>query len=295
MRNPMIFKAALSATLCLLLSALNVHAASPTPVAPVAPVTATPVVPEAVAPSDVRQLIQLGPGDSISVHVYGQPDMDGNVYVGDDGNISLPLLGPVNVAGLSPVEAAKKVEAALKSRQLLIDPHVEIAVLQSHSQLVSVLGEVKTPGRYPINPGTTVIELLAQAGGATENGADFVYVLRPDARNQIHRYTVDIKGIGDPNDPLSSAVLHAGDSVFVPRAQGFYILGEVTMPGRYRLEPGMTMLEAIARAGGVTLRGTMRRLEVKRLDKNGHTVTLRVKPDDLVQPDDNIRVKESIF
>ena len=176
----------------------------------------------------------------MSVHVYGQPDMDGNVYVGDDGNISLPLLGPVNVAALSPVEAAKKMEAALKSRQLLIDPHVEIAVLQSHSQLVSVLGEVKTPGRYPINPGTTVIELLAEAGGATENGADFVYVLRPDARNQIHRYTVDIKGIGDPNDPLSAAVLHAGDSVFVPRAQEFYILGEVKMPGRYRLEPGMT-------------------------------------------------------
>jgi polysaccharide export outer membrane protein len=244
---------------------------------------------------DPRQLIELGAGDSVSVHVYGQPDMDGNAYIGDDGTISVPLLGAVKVANLTPVEAAKRIEQALESHQLLINPHVTLAVLQSHSQLVSVLGEVHTPGRYAINPGTSVIELLAEAGGETENGANFIYVLRPDSGATIHRYRVDLRGVGNPNDPLTAEVLRAGDSVFVPRAQQFYIYGEVSSPGEYRLEPGMTVIQAIARAGGITQRGSSRRLEIKRAGVDGKSTTLRARPDDLVQPDDNIRVKESIF
>lgn len=239
-------------------------------------------------------LTQLGPGDFVSLRVYGQPDMDGNVYVGDDGTISVPLLGAVHVGQLSPVEAARRVEAALESRQLLVRPHVTIQLLQSHSQLVSILGEVHAPGRYPLNPGTNVIELLAQAGGETENGANFVYVLRPAERG-MQRFRVSLTGLGDPKDPLSTDALRAGDSVFVPRAQDIYVYGEVKAPGAYRFEPGMTVIEAIARAGGITERGSARRLMLKRAGPDGATVTTRVKPDDLVEPDDNIRVRESIF
>jgi polysaccharide biosynthesis/export protein len=256
----------------------------------------TPGPMSATAPSTTDpRLIQLGPGDSLAVHVYGQPDMDGNVYVSDDGVITLPLLGKVKVTHLSPIEAAQNIEQELKSRNLLVNPHVTLTVLQSHSQLVSVLGEVHTPGRYAINPNTSVIDVLAEAGGETENGANFVYVLRPDEQGKVHRYRVDLRGIGEATGQVSSAPLQAGDSLFVPRALQFYIYGEVATPGEYRLEPGMTVIEAVARAGGTTQKGSRRHFEVKRTDQDGHSVSISAKPDDLVEPDDNIRVKESLF
>jgi polysaccharide export outer membrane protein len=242
-----------------------------------------------------HRLVQLGAGDSISVHVYGQPDMDGIVAVAEDGTVSLPLVGSLNVVGLSPMEAAKRIQDELKNRQLLVDPQVTVAVVQSHSQRVSVLGEVHTPGRYPIDASTTFIDLLAQAGGITPVGADFVYVLRPDSAGHTNRYRVDLKGISSDREALPTQSLQGGDSVYVPRAEQFYIYGEVGAPGMYRLEPGMTAVEAIARAGGVTARGSERRIEIKRIDKNGKTVKLSGKPDDLLQPDDIIRVKESLF
>jgi polysaccharide export outer membrane protein len=291
----MILKAMGAAILGLLLLGATVpYAAAATPAT--RPSIAESVVdPSTPAGSATPALIVLGPGDSIGVHVYGQPDMDGNVYVADDGSISLPLIGSIKVGGLSPVAAAKRVEAAFKEHQVLVDPHVSIAVLQSHSQLVSVLGEVHTPGRYPISPGTNVIALIAQAGGITDNGANRVYVLRPDARGNIQRYVINLQGIGDTKDALPVTTLRAGDSVYVPRAQQFYIYGEVSMPGMYRLEPRMTVIEAIARAGGVTARGTTRGLEIKRAGPGGRTVIVHAKPDDLVEAGDDIRVKESVF
>lgn len=281
---------------CLLLSllALPMHASAADATTTVA--TATTASRPGIAPNDSvnGQLIHLGPGDLVSVNVYGQPDMDGDVYVADDGTISVPLLGPVSVAQLSPVEAAHRVESALIGHQLLVRPHVTIQVVQSHSQLVSVLGEVAKPGRYPINPDTNVIQLLAEAGGETENGADFVYVLRNQAQG-TQRLRVNLTGLGDAKDPLPHDLLHAGDSVYVPRAQKIYVYGEVRSPGVYRFQPGMTVMEAITQAGGVDEKGSRRRLELKRTEPNGQVQVLHVRADDLVQPGDNIRVKQSIF
>jgi polysaccharide export outer membrane protein len=83
--------------------------------------------------------------------------------------------------------------------------------------------------------------------------------------------------------------------VFVPRADQFYILGEVTKPDMYKLQPNMTVVQAISLAGGITAKGSSRRLEIKRRGPNGTDTVIKPKLDDLVQPNDVIRVKESIF
>lgn len=240
-------------------------------------------------------LARLGAGDSVAIQVYGQPDMTSTLYVGDDGTIRVPLAGPVRVAGLSPVQAAERVEKALKDGGYFVNPHVTLTLVQSRSQRVSVLGDVKLPGSYAIDPNTTVFDLLAQAGGVTENGADTGYVRRHDAEGHVHSYPVDLRGLGDSKNPLPNQRLQGGDEVYVPQAEHFYIYGEVTMPNMYKLEPGMTVIQAIARAGGITLRGSERRIEIKRIGENGKYVVTRAKPSELVQPDDVIRVKESIF
>jgi polysaccharide export outer membrane protein len=245
--------------------------------------------------ADASGLIQLGPGDSIRVSVYGQESMTTTVYVGDDGNISVPLVGQVQVTGLSPVAAGKKVEQALKSGGFLNDPHVTIALLHSRSQRVAVLGKVRRPGRYTIDPKTTIFDLLAQAGGTAEDGADFVYLLRPNGQGGLQRLGVKLGGFSASGDTSTMQSLQGGDTLYVPLAQQFYIYGEVTTSNMYRLEPGMTVLQAVARAGGITARGSERRIDIKRTDKAGHYVVFHAKLSDPIQPDDVVHVKESIF
>jgi polysaccharide export outer membrane protein len=240
-------------------------------------------------------LLQLGPGDTIAVQVYGQPDMSSTIYVGDDGTIAVPLAGSVPVAGLSPAQAGARIESALKNGKILVDPHVTVTVTQTRSQRVSVLGQVGTPGRYAIESNTTIFDLLAQAGGINAQGSDTIYVIRQDADGKESRYPVDLKGLTNGSGALPSVTLKGGDSVFVPKAEQFSIYGEVQTPGRYRVEPGMTIIEAIAKAGGITLRGSARRVDIKRKLPDGSYSTVKAKFGDLVQPEDVIHVKESIF
>lgn len=254
-----------------------------------------PGVPPKTADDSTLRIIQLGAGDSVSIQVYGQPDMTTTVYVSDDGTIPVPLAGAVPVAGLSPAEASQRIEKALKDGRFLVDPHVTLTVVLSRSQRVSVLGQVGHPGLYPIESNTTIFDLLAQAGGALETGSDVIFLLRPDAAGGVQRYPIDLKGLDDPKSAIPTQGLHGGDSLFVPRAEQFYIYGEVTAPNKYKVEAGMTVIEAISRAGGVTVRGSERRVDIKRLATDGKYITFKAKLNDLVKADDVIRVKESIF
>jgi polysaccharide export outer membrane protein len=257
----------------------------------------TPAVEPAIPAAAERPLLQLGPGDQVKMDVFGRPEMDTTTYVADDGSIRVPLAGKVMIGGLSPSEAGQKVEAALKRGQYLVDPHVTFTVVQSRSQRVSVLGEVRAPGRYAIESNTTVLDLLAQAGGATEKGADIIYILRADPSGNLQRYPVNLKGTVDAQDatPAVLQTLRGGDSVFVPVAQQFYIAGEVRSPAMYRLESGMTLVQAIARAGGITERGSTSRVQIKRRGPKGDYIVMSGKSNEKIQPDDVITVKERIF
>jgi polysaccharide biosynthesis/export protein len=245
--------------------------------------------------AEPQRLLQLGPGDAVAIHVYGQPDMDATEYVADDGSIRVPLAGKVGVNGLSPAEASDRIEVALKDGKYLVDPHVTITVAQSRSQRVSVLGEVRTPGRYVIESNTTVFDVLAQAGGETQESAETIYILRPGEEGKVIQYSVALKGVTDGARGSLVPTLRGGDSVYVPRAEQFYIYGEVQQPNMYKLEPGMTVMQAIARAGGMGAKGSRRRIEVSRRADNGATVVTHAELNDLVRAGDVIRVKESIF
>jgi polysaccharide export outer membrane protein len=249
----------------------------------------------AAGDADKAPLLQLGPGDSVAIQVYGQPDMTSTVYVGDDGSVAVPLAGSVQVAGLSPAQASTRIEMALKTNKILVDPHVTLTVAKTLSQRVSILGQVGTPGRFPIESNTSIFDLLAQAGGVSATGSDIVYIIRQDKTGKEERIPVDLKGLANGTGSVSSIGLKGGDSVFVPKAEQFSIYGEVTGPGRFRIEPGMTVIEAVAKAGGITQRGSARRIEIKRKLPDGNYSNIKAKFGDLVQPDDVIHVKESIF
>ncbi len=134
----------------------------------------------AASAAPASPLLRLGIGDVLNVLVYGRPELTTTTYIADDGSITMPLAGPVPISGMSPAAAAEAVAAAYRRAQLLRDPQITILLMQSRSQQVSVLGEVRAPGRFPVDSTMSVLALLAAAGGTTETSADTVFVIRPD-------------------------------------------------------------------------------------------------------------------
>jgi len=235
-------------------------------------------------------------GDTVGITVYGRPELAVSTTVADDGTIAVPLLGNVPVAGLSPVKAGQRVGAAYQKGGFLLDPQVTLSLGTSgRGSQVSILGAVKTPGRYVIEPRTTVLDALAQAGGINDNGAGTVVLLRPDKTGKIVRYGIELKGLMQGRTPVPTLTLRGGDSLFVPPAEQFYIYGEVKAPNMYRLEPGMTVVHALSRGGGITPRGSSSRIEIRRRKSDGTYVTRSADLGDVLQADDVVRVKERIF
>lgn len=239
--------------------------------------------------------LTLGTGDLIGIEVFNRPELSTETYVADDGTVSVPLAGKVPVAGLSPAAAADRIEAAFVSGEYLINPQVAVKFTEFRSQQISVLGEVGNPGRFPVESRTTLFDALALAGGITEMGSYVVNIVRNAPDGALQRYNVDLNALGTAELSPQSFLLQGGDSIFVARAERFYIMGEVNTPDAYRLEPHMTVMQAISLGGGVTERGSSSRVEIKRRQADGSIKVLDAELDDPVLPDDVIRVKERIF
>jgi polysaccharide biosynthesis/export protein len=243
-------------------------------------------------------LIVLGRGDDVSMQVFGQPDMDSTLYIADDGTVRVPLLrNPVKVAGLSPPQAARKIEVALERGGILVSPHVALKVVNSRSQKVSILGQVRSPGSYVIDSNTTLFRLLSEAGGPTASASDAIDILRAGPNGKIRHLTVDLQGLANPETEPDAAEIKmkGGDQVYVPPAPPFYVGGEVHAPAQYLLKHPMTVLQAIYGAGGITEMGSADRVVVKRRGPNGHYRVISAKMTDDVEPNDVIIVKERIF
>ena len=236
----------------------------------------------------------LGPGDVLKVSVYGNPDLATDTRVSDAGTITIPLLGPVEVSGLTAAGAEKKIGGLLETGGFLRKAQVNILITNIQNQQVSVLGQVNRPGRYPIEGRRSVLDLLALAGGIAVDGGDTASLIRK--RNGITtKEVIDVVGMVRDGDLNKDVEMAANDVLYVERAPRFYIYGEVQRPGPFRLERAMTVLQALSAGGGLTARGTERGMVIKRRDANGKQQVIDAKQDDLVQVDDVVYVKESLF
>jgi len=260
-------------------------------VAAASPSTITPAVEPQQA--DLR-LESLGMGDMVRVTVFRNPELTTEGRVSERGTILFPMIGEVNIAGLTPSQAGARIADKLRSGKYVVNPEVTVSMMQVNSRQVSVLGNVVKPGRYPLDSTTAhLTDVIALAGGVGPTGSDEVTIITNRGGKQ-EKVNVDMAEMFRQGDLSHNITLEPGDTIYVHKAPMVYVYGEVQKGGAYRVEPNMTVMQAIAMGGGITPRGTERGIKISRRD--GKSVNrIDANLTDAVQADDVIYVRESLF
>lgn len=263
--------------------------------------TPTPAPPGAASADTAAQVStsaserRLGPGDSVRITVYQNPDLATEARITEGGQISMPLIGTLTVGGLTATQTQALIEQKLRDGGFVLRPQATVQTLLVRSSQLSILGQVAKPGRYPIEGvGSRVSELIAAAGGVLPGGADVVTLVGQRDGRPI-KLDIDLPAILQAGRSELDVTVENGDIVYVDRAPSYYIYGEVQKPGQFRLEKGMTLMQALAQGGGLTPRGTERGIRIHRKNASGGTDVIEAKLTDPVRRDDVVYVRESIF
>jgi polysaccharide export outer membrane protein len=236
-----------------------------------APPTMAPPPAVSLAPATtVDGDYKLAAKDQVTVTVYGQDDMTRTLRVSQSGTITLPLLGEVKAAGLSPTELEQKIEGGLRGKYL-VNPRVTVSVAEFQGRQFAVMGAVNQPGAYPLKTNaTTVMLALSEAKGVKDTADRIAYVLRARPRtDEPQPLAVDLEALLRQGAPAQNVVVEAGDSVYVPEANTFYVAGEVEKRGAFVLRRDTTLSRALTEAGGVTKRASTDEVKVVRTQPDG--------------------------
>jgi polysaccharide export outer membrane protein len=237
----------------------------------------------------------LGPGDVVRITVFQNPDLSLETRISELGQITYPLIGNVQLGGSSVTGAQEKIAKQLRDGGFVLKPQVNILLVQVRSSQISILGQVSKPGRYPIETvNSKVSEMIAAAGGVIPGGADVVTLVGTRNGKSV-KFDVDLPAVLQAGKAELDVAVANGDILYIDRAPNLYIYGEVQRPGVFRLERGMTIMQALAQGGGLTQRGTERGMRVHRRDASGAVRVMELKMNDLVERDDVIYVRESVF
>lgn len=255
----------------------------------------------AVRPAAAQSSATLSPGDLVKISVYGNPDLTTLTRILPNGTISFPLIGVVAIGGFSQAHAEEVIASKLRDGGFVKNAAVTLFVQERSevpSSSVTLLGQVVHSGTYTLDPETagsvsTLVQLLAKAGGTNDKAADHCFLVRKE-NGQPRRQRIDLADLVGAGNIKADVTLINGDVVLVPEMDVFYIYGEVQHPGRYQLERDMTVMQGLSVAGGLTARGSVRGIELNRA-VGSENKTYKSNLDDRMQPNDVVYVKTSVF
>jgi len=204
----------------------------------------------ATAPVAAAPALKISAGDLLDITVFDTPELSSKVRVDHLGNINLPVGGELHVGDLIVEQAAATIEKRLLEKDIVKNPHVSVFILEYATQGVTVLGEVKTPGVYPVLGARTLYDFISAAGGTTATASNTAAIMRraqPDKQEVVHL----------SNDPAKATAANVpigpGDTILVPRAGIVYVVGDVGKPGGFLIDntERLTVLQAVALAQGI--------------------------------------------
>ena len=279
----------------------------------------------------------VGGNDVLTIFVYDEPDLSrSGMRVARDGTISFPLLGRLQVGGLAVSRVEELISRRLAEKQLLLDAQVTVMVQDYGSKRYKVLGEIRKPGSYPLKANERLLDVISEAGGVDPETAGkevmIVRTIHPVQTAELSKkstkstwgetpsfgadyraaepvkvvISVDLDRLLRGHDLISNLTLHDNDVIYLPKAEFFYIMGQVKSPGSYKFtRKNLTLVGAIGTAGGFTNIAGRRKTRIIRVE-NGIEKIITVNVDAItsagrkiqdvrIKPDDIIIVPESFF
>jgi polysaccharide export outer membrane protein len=250
---------------------------------------------------------RIGPKDLLSISVFGIEELNKTVRVSEEGKITFPPLGEVEVEGLTKTELEKKLSYLLEEKYLQ-NPQVTVFIREYQSKRVSVLGAVEEPGPYELLGRQTLLQLISQAGGLTEEAGDEIIVIRQLQDGTSNAIKISIDDLILKGDAMLNIPLEPGDIINIPAIKivFIYVFGQVREPGAIEVRKSNipTLLQAIAQAGGFSERAKKSGVLIKRRDKEGKEQQIKVNVKDIIKgkkkdiqllENDVVYVPETIF
>lgn len=237
----------------------------------------------------------VGAHDLLKITIYGEPLLSGALRVDNDGSFPFQYLGRVKAEGLTTAQVEKTLRDRLGDGYLR-NPQVSVEVLEYRSQSVFVTGEVRLPNKYSLPGNSTLMDVLTLAGSVTSNAGTWV---------QITHARAGVKGLGPAvtteydarvnlrdiqTGKAQNIQVQDGDTIFVPKAERVWVVGQVRNSGGIPFEDGMTVFQAISAAGGINEKGSNNRIEIIRIE-NGQRKTIDAKQTDILKPGDQVNVR----
>lgn len=261
---------------------------------------------------------QVGPEDQLAIAIFGQDNLNRELRVNGQGEIAMPLVGVVKVAGMTPQEVQKRLEELYNAR-FLVNPQITVTVKEFRHQRVAVTGAVAKPGSYEIIGPRTLLEVLSLAGGFSNQGSqaigggvqagDVVDVIRnqnaPDMAKRAkagssqpfspktETMVIDLRRLVSGQAPELNIPVRNGDVIHVPFAGTAYVLGGVRKPGNIGVKENLTVSQAVALAGGVDpILGT-NSITVMRFDEEGKPISINTNLNSIIaRNDEDLPIKD---
>lgn len=247
-------------------------------------------------------LYLLGPKDIISINVFQEPQLSGDYELSDEGKIKFPLLGEVLLSNLTIQQASEKIEKLLE-KDYFVDAQISVVVKEYKSFWVNVIGEVKNTGRKYLKSRATILDVISECGGLSSEAGDSITLKRPISKESSLVVQLNMKELTDPNNPNFNYKVETGDTIIIHPKPYFYIQGEVEKPGKYELVKDLTLLQAIALAGGTAKFANEKNVEIYRTEgsetkiikKNLKEIKKNEEEDISILPMDTIIVNKRTF
>jgi len=249
----------------------------------------------------------IGRQDLLEIRVFGVDELSQTVRVADDGSITMPLLGRLEVAKLTKTELEILISRLL-SEGYVRDPQVTVFIKEYESKRVAVTGAVKRPGSYEMLGRKTLLEMISLAGGLDADPGKNIFIFRHRPDGATARIPVDLERLVFDADPALNLVVEPSDIIYVPVIEKvrIFVSGAVKNPDLYEVprdEP-ITVLKAVTLAGGTTDRAAEKKIQIMRTEADGSRVSLLINlrkvkrgkaEDPILQPDDIVLVPEAFF
>ncbi len=237
----------------------------------------------------------IGKGDVLDIHVYENEDLSTTVRVSSDGAIRVPLLGEINVKNLTVSQVSSKIED-LFADGYLVNPQVDVFISEHRSKKAIILGQIKKAGQYELRGRITFLELISTAGGLTPDAGSTATIKRTiSADKKPEQIILDLEKLVKKGDTSLNILIQDNDSIYIDKARTYYVSGEVKKPDAYKFEQDITVIKAVAMAGGFSKIAAKGKVNIIRLVNGEKQVLKKVDMDKPILPDDVIVVPESFF